>query len=305
MSYAFFKQKYPDNHKIPITLFHPVNWGGKSTSLKCAVDTGSWSIFPANVLQDLGIDVTKGYHYYDNSETGERKYLHRLPIQFGGGNPVLADIYFGDDVASSYVWQPGETLGHIGWANNGGLNNYIIDYQENNVGFTDFSYINSLPNPTNKYTILKLNPPRLVQRYSKIILSNSFPYIDMIFYNKRTNAPKKINLFIDTGSTFTIMKQNMAKEILGTSDITSLGGKERLTLGGTGTIYLHKIMGKIGNLPPRLFDVNFVQAGDIPDYENLPDAILGNDIIYPWYKLLFMRDRVMFEENPTAFGFKK
>jgi hypothetical protein len=302
MSYTFFKQEFPGTHQVSVTLYNDKN-NAKPATVTCSVDSGSWSIFDNKVAQDLGIDVTKGYHYYEKEEEGERYYLHRLPLQIGGGSPVIADVYFGD-LTTAYTWVSHKLpSGHIGWANNGGLNNYIIDYDVNNVGFTDYSYINSLPNPVNRYTVLKFKPPRLSPRYTKIILYNSFPYIEITCYNKITNAPKTVNLFIDSASTFTVMKETLAKDILGYSDIT-VGGKELVTLRGQATFYRHKVMVKIGDLSPREFTIGFVRPGDMQDYEQFPDAILGQDNLDIYYKLRFMRDRIMFQENPSAFGFR-
>lgn len=285
MSYAFFEHKYPVQHEIPIKILD-------KTSFKAVVDTGSWSIFTYKQAQELGIDVVReAYHSYDSS-FGEKFYLHKIPIKIGNTKPTIADIYFGSFKA--YTWAPTE-IAHIGWANNGGLNNYIMDYDINNISFTDFSFINSLPRPVNPFTIIKLSPPRLAPNLHDVILSNDRPYIDIKF------KKGMVKMLIDTGSTHTLMKEKFSY-LLSDKEIKS--GKEVVTVRGTFKFYQHRLMAQIGTLPPRMLNIGFIKRGDILEYDKFPDALLGNDNMFAYYKIRFMKDRVMFQENPNSIWFK-
>jgi hypothetical protein len=292
MSYVFYQAKYPGiGYDIPVKL-------GNITIHAANIDTASWSLFDISHAEKLGIDITKGYHYYDSGD--KRYWLHKIPVSIGNLQPTIADVYFGE-LEATYPWvkksQLREVKGHLGWANNGGLSNYIMDFDISNISFTDFSFINSLPRPINPYTVIKFTPPRLEPRLKDVILSNQKPYIDILV----NNVPIKFG--IDTGSTFTILKEKYAYDILGFNDITR-GGKKIITVGGTVTMYRHKALFKIGNLAPKQLDVNFVGPNDIPHYEQFSDALLGIDNMN-YFKLRFMKDRIMFEENPYLPSFLK
>ena len=83
---------------------------------------------------------------------------------------------------------------------------------ERNLKFTDYSYIHSLPNPVNNYTIVKLEQPRLDPRWKEEILYNQPPYHYITCW--KNNNKSRIRVLVDTGAAFTLFEDKYA-EILG------------------------------------------------------------------------------------------
>lgn len=291
MSYAEYKGTLASEFYIPVTLFNSNN--GKSIIVNSNVDTASWTVFDSSVAESLGLNIQSGYHNFSRNDGEDVFWLHRLPLQIGNLRPVIADVYFGNKKLT-HEFVKKQNMGTIGWANNGGLNNFIMDVDIKNIKFTDYSFINSLPRPVNRYTIVKYSPPRLVGTgYEDEIIYNQQPYHDTIFYNKETNNPVKIKTMVDTGAVFSILNSNYAEQ-LGIDDISTGRMREFPSSGGGESLilYMHDINIKIGDLAPMSTSIGF------PDYySDFHVNILGNFTIYN-YKLRFMKDRMMYEENP-------
>jgi hypothetical protein len=293
MSYASYPGRPSLRWAFPVKVFNPLN--GKSVEINSELDTASWTQFDTSYATDLGLDVTKGYHYFTRGD--EKYWLHRLPIQVGNTNPTIADVYFGSKagthstVKSSEVGRTG--LSAFGWANNGGASHYIIDMSFERLNFTDYSYINSLPNPVNDYTIVPLSPPRRNSLWKDEILYNQAPYHFITFYNKRTNQPVNIRVLLDSAAVSTTLHKEYAP-MLGINDIES--GRPG-TLGDLltpVTLYRHDIMIKIGTLKPHKISVSFTG----PDEEDFPTNLFGYTQFLD-YKVRFMKDRILYEEIET------
>lgn len=285
--YTFFSNKYPGYFTVPVRIFGP----NKSIVVESMVDTGSWSVMDGVHAIDLQLDKRDAFHTFKRGD--ETFYLYRLPIQIGNLDPVEADIYFGSKAAMfSYLKKSALEIGTIGWANNGGLNKFIIDMDIKNIAFTDFRFINSLPTPFNNYTVLSLSPPRIATTgYKEEILSNQQPYHDITFFNKITGAPVTIKMLIDTGATWTFLRNELAPQL--GIDVETGGKKMTARIQGKPFVYyIHDIVMKLGSLAPKKISVQF---GEMEYQTNL----FGQDNLYK-YNVRFMKDKILYEENPSS-----
>lgn len=275
---SFFENKYPVLYDIPVKISN----GRKSVTSNMTVDSASWSQADSSIADQL--DLGKGYHFFERE--GVKFWLHKLIIQIGSGRPTTAHIYFGPkELTHTFVKKSATSIGALGWANNGGLSNYIVDLDIKTIKFTDFSYINSLPRPVNPFTIVKLDQPRFDPKWKEEILYNQAPHHFATFIG---NKSSDIRVKVDTGSAFTVFEDKYAEEL----GINIKSGKKITipSLVAPLILYRHEIVMKIGSLKPEKITVGF---------GNFPSTILGIDTLYK-YKVRFMKDRIMYEDNPSS-----